>query len=301
MAKKKKKKTKVKVKKKKTKKAVSKNAASWGGKAFRITTQKLMALESMSITDSYSTDGDSPGREKTKFSIPVTLLSGIGYNVQTEIESWRSLIGKSNYFYLQGKKYFPQKFVLVSVGTTDIQFTAKGMPITAKISLEFEEYRKTQKKKTTTTQATTTQATSNGGGIGSNTSSNFTWPVPGHKRISSEYGWRNCPFHGREKHSGIDVPAPSGTQIVAAQGGKVIMAGRNGSYGNCIIIDHGNNVYSLYGHCSSLIVGKVAVKKGQKIAKVGSTGNSTGPHCHFEVRKGANKHENNVNPHPYLK
>ncbi|MCU7378119.1 MAG: M23 family metallopeptidase [Clostridiales Family XIII bacterium] len=298
MAKKKKKKTKVKVKTKKAKKTTSKNTASWGGRAFRITTQKIMALESMSITDSYTADGDSPGRDKTRFNIPVTLMSGIGYDVQTEIAAWRNLIGKSNYFYLKGKKFFTQKFVLVSVNTSDIKFTAKGTPVTAKVTLDFEEYRKPSKK-ATSAKATTTASTKSSGG---NTSSNFTWPVPGHKRISSEYGWRNCPYHGREKHSGIDVPAPSGTPIVAAQGGKIIMAGRNGSYGNCIIINHGNGVYSLYGHCSSLIAGNGSnVKKGQKIAKVGSTGNSTGPHCHFEVRKGANKHSNNVNPHPYLK
>lgn len=136
----------------------------------------------------------------------------------------------------------------------------------------------------------------------SSSSARFTWPVPGYTYISSDYGWRNCPFHGRELHSGIDMAAPYGTSVLAADDGKVIYSGWLGSYGNAVIISHGNSLYTLYGHNSSLVVSYGArVSKGQKIARVGSTGSSTGNHCHFEVRRGGNSHGNNTSPWPYLK
>lgn len=143
---------------------------------------------------------------------------------------------------------------------------------------------------------------SSSGGSSGSSSSGWTWPVPGHTRISSDYGWRNCPYHGREKHSGIDIPAPYGTAVKAASGGTVIHSGYLGSYGNAVLIRHGNSLYTLYGHNSSLVVRSGAkVSKGQTIAKVGSTGNSTGNHCHFEVRKGGSSHGNNVSPWNYVK
>ena len=137
--------------------------------------------------------------------------------------------------------------------------------------------------------------TSYGGGV-------FAWPVPGHTRISSNYGWRMCPFHGREKHTGIDIPAPYGTSVVAAANGTVIFSGYLGSYGNAVIISHGGGLYTLYGHNSSLVARSGSkVKKGQKIARIGSTGSSTGNHCHFEVRKGGSGYGNDVNPWTYLR
>lgn len=127
------------------------------------------------------------------------------------------------------------------------------------------------------------------------------WPVPGHTRISSDYGPRMCPFHGREKHTGIDLPAPRGTRVVAAAAGKVIDARYMGSYGNGVLISHGSGIYTLYGHNSRLEVHKgQTVAAGQTIARVGSTGDSTGNHCHFEVRKGSSKYGADVNPHRYL-
>lgn len=142
-----------------------------------------------------------------------------------------------------------------------------------------------------------------GGGSGGTSYSGgtFTWPVPGYTSISSNYGWRICPFHGREFHSGIDIPAAYGTTVVAAAAGTVVYSGYLGSYGNAVIISHGGGLYTLYGHNSSLAVGYGAnVSKGQKIAGVGSTGSSTGNHLHFEVRKGGNSHGNNVSPWNYL-
>ncbi len=111
------------------------------------------------------------------------------------------------------------------------------------------------------------------------------WPVKG--RISSYQGWRVHPILRKKKyHSGMDIAAPTGTPIAAADSGVVIFSGRNGGYGNMIALDHGNEISTVYGHCSELLVSKgQMVSKGDIIAKVGSTGFSTGPHLHFEVRK----------------
>lgn len=113
----------------------------------------------------------------------------------------------------------------------------------------------------------------------------FCWPAPSYVRISSPYGYRNHPIFGVKKfHSGVDLAAPGGSNILAATDGTVKMAGWNGGYGNCVVVDHGGGVSTLYGHASRLLVSKgQKVTKGQVIAKVGTTGNSTGNHLHFEV------------------
>lgn len=110
------------------------------------------------------------------------------------------------------------------------------------------------------------------------------WPTIG--RISSEFGSRSDPFNSSEKnHAGIDIAADEGNSIKAAASGKVIFADYKGNYGNCVIISHSSGISTLYGHASKLLVKEgQKVKKGDIIAKVGSTGRSTGPHLHFEVR-----------------
>ena len=122
-------------------------------------------------------------------------------------------------------------------------------------------------------------------------SGKFGWPVNG--------GYISDHFGGERKHKGLDIAAPTGTEIYAAEGGTVYRAGWNsGGYGNYVIIDHPDGYRTLYGHASSVVAyeGQV-VEKGQLIAYVGSTGDSTGPHCHFEVRI------NNIcqNPEDYLR
>ena len=112
------------------------------------------------------------------------------------------------------------------------------------------------------------------------------WPLPGITNITSPFGNRRDPFHGGNAfHSGVDVGAPMGTNILAANDGRVIFAGWQGGYGNTVIIDHGNGMHTMYAHASSLMVRNGQyVNRGQVIARVGSTGRSTGNHLHFEVR-----------------
>lgn len=115
----------------------------------------------------------------------------------------------------------------------------------------------------------------------------FTWPCPASRYISSSFGNRLHPTLNVWKfHTGIDIGCSAGKNIVAAASGKVIMSQWYGGYGNCVMIDHGGGIVTLYGHASKLLVSKgQVVKQGQVIALVGSTGRSTGPHLHFEVRK----------------
>lgn len=116
-------------------------------------------------------------------------------------------------------------------------------------------------------------------------SQGFGWPVVG--KISSPFGWRRDPVRGgRDFHTGLDIRAPRGRAIVASQSGRVVHSGWMGGYGKTIVISHSGGITTLYAHCSKLLV-KVGtnVKRGQKIAQVGSTGRSTGNHLHFEVRK----------------
>ncbi|MHB1652409.1 MAG: murein hydrolase activator EnvC family protein [Desulfitobacteriaceae bacterium] len=116
------------------------------------------------------------------------------------------------------------------------------------------------------------------------------WPLPGHYEISSPFGWRIHPItHKKSLHTGVDIPAPSGTPIHAAGAGVVIYTGYYGAYGNVVIIDHGGGYSSLYAHQSEVAatIGQ-QVKAGQIIGYVGSTGWSTGPHLHFEVRISGN-------------
>ena len=126
---------------------------------------------------------------------------------------------------------------------------------------------------------TTTVTTSTG---------SFGWPCPGCYYVTSRMGNRFHPiFNEWRYHSGMDIGASYGSAIVASDGGTVSWCGEKGGYGNCIMIDHGNGYYTLYGHMSSYAVSYGdSVSKGQTIGYVGSTGWATGPHLHFEIRYG---------------
>lgn len=119
-------------------------------------------------------------------------------------------------------------------------------------------------------------------------SGRFTWPVAGGGRITSRYGYR-----GRSFHRGVDIAASTGTTILAADSGTVTYAGWSGAYGILVVIDHGNGYITKYAHNSAVLVSVGSrVQKGQQIARLGSTGNSTGPHLHFEILKNGT----NINP-----
>ncbi len=122
------------------------------------------------------------------------------------------------------------------------------------------------------------------------------WPIYG--PITSEFGWRTHPIFGTQRyHSGLDIGGDYGEPIAAAATGTVIHSGWISGYGNTVIIDHGGGITTLYGHNQSLLVGVgESVTQGQTIALCGSTGNSTGPHCHFEVRENGEP----VSPYSYL-
>ncbi len=122
------------------------------------------------------------------------------------------------------------------------------------------------------------------------------WPISG--PITSEFGWRTHPIFGTARfHSGLDIGGDYGMPIYAAASGTVIYAGWISGYGNAVIIDHGGGVTTLYGHNDSLNVSEGEnVAQGQVMAMCGSTGNSTGPHCHFEVRENGEP----VSPYGYL-
>ncbi len=126
----------------------------------------------------------------------------------------------------------------------------------------------------------------------------FAWPSASSTRVTSEFGYRNHPiFKTKKLHRGMDIGAAAGTDVLAGEAGVVLTSGYNSSYGYYITINHGSGYVTLYAHNSKLLVKSGdKVTRGQVIAKCGSTGNSTGPHIHFEVRVNGNF----VNPRNYL-
>jgi murein DD-endopeptidase MepM/ murein hydrolase activator NlpD len=116
--------------------------------------------------------------------------------------------------------------------------------------------------------------------------------------VTSSYGVRRDPFTGQVAfHPGIDFIGSYGQAIMAAASGKVVFAGQRNGYGNCVEIDHGNGILTRYGHLSGFVAhAGETVARGQEIARMGSTGRSTGTHLHFEVRVDGRA----VNPRPFL-
>jgi len=128
----------------------------------------------------------------------------------------------------------------------------------------------------------------------------FLWPVPGYqpKGAGSGFGMRADPFTGAQKmHEGLDIGAPEGTPVFPVQGGTVTFAGERGGYGNLVIVDHGSGLTSRYGHLAAIhvAVGQ-RLDEGRALGDVGSTGRSTGPHLHLEIRRGGRA----VDPAPHL-
>lgn len=126
----------------------------------------------------------------------------------------------------------------------------------------------------------------------------LAWPVPASSNITSEFGYRIDPIKKVNKlHKGLDIAAPKGTTIVSADDGTVILASWVSGYGNTVVVDHDNGLVTWYGHMSAISVSEGdSIKRGGKIGEVGSTGDSTGNHLHFEVHTDSGP----VNPRPYV-
>lgn len=126
--------------------------------------------------------------------------------------------------------------------------------------------------------------------------SGYAQPVTG--RLSSSFGWRNISVNGNRFHAGVDFAASPGTPVLAARSGRVTRAGWWGTYGYVVVLDHGDGSETRYAHLSSFAVAAgQAVRQGDVVGAVGSTGASTGPHLHFELRLDGSA----VDPLPYLR
>lgn len=111
--------------------------------------------------------------------------------------------------------------------------------------------------------------------------SRFIWPVPSSKKVSSQFGVRRG-----KHHDGIDIPAVTGTHVIASADGKVMFSGRMSGYGRVVIVRHDDGYHTVYAHNSRNLVKKgESVDQGEVIARVGSSGRSSGPHLHFEIRR----------------
>lgn len=173
----------------------------------------------------------------------------------------------------------------------------------AELQAAAEEAARKQKEKEAAAAAAAAAKKNNGSSTGAGSSvvsgnGTFTHPCPGYSRISSTFGYRNAPLAGAStNHKGVDFAASTGTPIYAAASGTVTSAGYSGKAGNLIIINHGNGLLTYYMHCNTIFVSAgQKVSKGQNIGQVGTTGNSTGPHLHFQVMNNGTP----VNPMSYL-
>lgn len=166
------------------------------------------------------------------------------------------------------------------------------------LKLEEEARKKAEQQNANNSSSNSSSSNQSSSSGSTKPTGNFTWPCPSSRRITSEYGYRVHPILGTKRlHNGIDIGASTGSSIVAADGGTVVGASYSSSMGYYVMINHGNGITTVYMHCSSLLVSSgQKVSKGQQIARVGSTGLSTGPHLHFSVMKNGSY----VNPWDYL-
>lgn len=151
---------------------------------------------------------------------------------------------------------------------------------------EAQQQQQQQQQQGGNTSSGNSSSGGSGGGSGSASTGSFVWPAPASRYITSRFGYRTHPIYGTTKfHSGIDIGAAAGTNVIAADGGTVTTATIDDpGYGNYVMIRHSGGRVTLYAHMSSLAVGlNQTVSQGQVIGYVGSTGAATGPHLHFEV------------------
>ena len=223
------------------------------------------------------------GKFSIALSTDITYTKELPYETETEYDDSKD----SSYEKVKTEGKNGEQIVTVRTTYTDgVQTDA--VQIDSQVTKEaVDEVVVKGSKKSSSSSGSTTFSSSSSSSSGTSTGS-FMWPVPYTHNITSYYAWR----WGR-MHWGIDIAASgvNGQDIVASDGGTVTFAGNDGGgYGNYIIVDHGNGYSTCYAHCSSIAVSAGQyVSKGQTIGYVGSTGNSTGPHLHFEVRYGSDK------------
>ena len=161
-----------------------------------------------------------------------------------------------------------------------------------------EEAKKQQQQQNQNNSNSNSNSKPSGGG-GTAGSGGYLWPLSGYTRVSSPFGYRNCPFHGQELHGGCDILAPYGTPIKAAKSGVVIISTYGSSYGNYVTIAHSDGSRTMYAHQSQRAVSAgQTVSQGEVIGYVGSTGSSTGNHLHFELWLNSSS-SSRVNPVAY--
>jgi murein DD-endopeptidase MepM/ murein hydrolase activator NlpD len=232
-------------------------------------------LKAKSIAESNSITTDSVLKEEQVLEFPS--IDGVIYKIKSGETLWDlamlnkvdfNKIVEINKLEAPEKLKLDQKIIMPGIDTV------KPIPV-----------------KTTNKLVASNTTLSRGGSVPTSTNIIGSLPVSG--KITSLFG----PRWGRQ-HEGIDISAPVGTNVYASMNGTVSFSGWDGGYGYLVIIDHSNGLKSYYGHNSKLLVNiGQTVSKGDHIAEVGNTGNSTGPHCHFEIRKNGAP----VNPYNYVK
>jgi len=193
-----------------------------------------------------------------------------------------------------------QRALLVSTTATTEASYQEGVEYRAEEAKKLKAAQEAAARKAAADWAAAHPPSSGGSGGGGSSASPSGWVRPSGGRVSSPYGWRVNPYSGNEAlHSGIDLAASCNSPIFAAHSGTISFAGPNGGYGNFILMNNGDGVSTGYGHIVNggiLVRAGQEVQAGQQIAKVGSTGNSTGCHLHFEVRPGGVA----INPAPFM-
>jgi len=190
---------------------------------------------------------------------------------------------------LEKEKYEENQNSVISKRNELKQLEANLESTISKLESDIEAYKKAyaafeREEAALKAEIAATLKTSSSGGA-NYSGGKLAWPTPGYTYITSPYGYRLHPTLKVYKlHTGMDTGAPMNATVVAAEAGQVVTAKYNNAYGNYIVINHGGGLSTLYAHNTTLLVSAgQQVSRGQAIAKVGSTGFSTGPHCHFEV------------------
>lgn len=244
---------------------------------------KKSAQNYMDLKDKYTAEKDSFEAVKASYQTSIDLVEELAAKKNEAMEECAKKIGVTKDLYLEIMNDIESKEKTIE--------EAKKKQADEIAAAEAEERRQQELLKQQAAAGTansTAQSTgvSSVSGITQTDNSllkDMIWPLPGYSRISSSFGPRKSPTSGASSnHKGTDIPAPTGTKVVAALAGTVVAATYSSSAGNYVMIDHGNGIRTVYMHSSKLLVSTGQyVKQGQVIMLVGSTGASTGPHLHF--------------------